>query len=98
VKPVDAPHMAQGALPTSVDTPSAHDLGFEAGVYGALAMSTYVNGASTPVDSLLAAVVPGLTLATSSGLWKATDTNQVVHGAALNRPVGQHKPPTNLLD
>lgn len=77
VKPVSAPQMgsmpqwAQGALknaPVSVETPSARDLGIEAGVYGALAVLTYVNGANSPVGSSLSgADVPGLILATSFG-------------------------------
>ncbi|KAI7724443.1 hypothetical protein M8C21_017286 [Ambrosia artemisiifolia] len=76
VKPVNAPQMGsmpqwvQGAFknpPVSVETPSASDLGIEAGVYGALAVLTYVNGASVPVGSLSGADVPGLILATSFG-------------------------------
>ncbi|KAJ9549206.1 hypothetical protein OSB04_021749 [Centaurea solstitialis] len=76
VKPVNAPQMGsmpqwvQGALknpPISVEAPSARDLGIEAGVYGALAVLTYVNGASSPVGSLSGADVPGLILATSFG-------------------------------
>ncbi|KAM0058924.1 putative protein CHAPERONE-LIKE PROTEIN OF POR1 [Helianthus debilis subsp. tardiflorus] len=76
VKPVNAPQMGsmpqwvQGAFKNplvSVETPSASDLGIEAGVYGALAVLTYVNGASTPVGSLSGADVPGLILATSFG-------------------------------
>ena len=52
VKPVNTPQMGsmpqwvQGALknpPVSVESPSARDLGIEAGVYGALAVLTYVN-------------------------------------------------------
>ncbi|KVH96018.1 Protein of unknown function DUF3353, partial [Cynara cardunculus var. scolymus] len=73
VKPVNTPQMGsmpqwvQGALknpPISVEAPSARDLGIEAGVYGALAVLTYVNGASSPVGSLSGADVPGLILAT----------------------------------
>lgn len=76
VKPVNTsqmssmPQWVQGVLknpPVSVETPSASDLGIEAGVYGALAVLTYVNGASTPVGSLSGADVPGLILATSFG-------------------------------
>ncbi|KAI3812140.1 hypothetical protein L1987_16846 [Smallanthus sonchifolius] len=76
VKPVNAPQMgsmpewAQGVFknpPVSVEKPSASDLGIETGVYGALAVLTYVNGASTPVGSLSGADVPGLILATSFG-------------------------------
>ncbi|XP_024994286.1 protein CHAPERONE-LIKE PROTEIN OF POR1, chloroplastic [Cynara cardunculus var. scolymus] len=76
VKPVNTPQMGsmpqwvQGALknpPISVEAPSARDLGIEAGVYGALAVLTYVNGASSPVGSLSGADVPGLILATSFG-------------------------------
>ncbi|KAI3714178.1 hypothetical protein L1987_72772 [Smallanthus sonchifolius] len=76
VKPVNAPQMGsmlewvQGVFknpPVSVETPSASDLGIEAGVYGALAALTYVNGASSPVGSVSGADVPGLILATSFG-------------------------------
>ncbi|KAD3642111.1 hypothetical protein E3N88_31335 [Mikania micrantha] len=76
VKPVNAPQSGsmpqwvQGVLknpPVSVETPSASDLGIEAGVYGALAVLTYVNGASSPVGSISGADVPGLILATSFG-------------------------------
>nr|GEX78141.1 protein chaperone-like protein of POR1, chloroplastic [Tanacetum cinerariifolium] len=76
VKPVNTsqmgsmPQWVQGALknpPVSVESPSARDLGIEAGVYGALAVLTYVNGASSPVGSLSGSDVPGLILATSFG-------------------------------
>ncbi|GJV64127.1 chaperone-like protein of POR1, chloroplastic, partial [Tanacetum coccineum] len=53
--------------PVSVESPSARDLGIEAGVYGALAVLTYVNGASSPVGSLSGSDVPGLILASSFG-------------------------------
>ncbi|KAL7608572.1 protein CHAPERONE-LIKE PROTEIN OF POR1, chloroplastic [Lactuca sativa] len=64
------PQWVQGAMKNplvSVETPSARDLGIEAGVYGALAVLTYVNGANSPVGSLSGADVPGLILATSFG-------------------------------
>ncbi|PWA45273.1 hypothetical protein CTI12_AA517090 [Artemisia annua] len=76
VKPVNTPQMGsmpqwvQGALKNplvSVESPSARDLGIEAGVYGALAVLTYVNGASSPIGSVSGADVPGLILASSFG-------------------------------
>lgn len=76
VKAVKAPTMGsmpqwmQGTLknpPISVESPSARDLGIEAGVYGALMVLSYVNGASTPSGSYTGADVPGLILATSFG-------------------------------
>lgn len=76
VKPVNTPQMGsmpqwvQGAFknpPVSVESPSARDLGIEAGVYGALAVLTYVNGASSPIGSISGADVPGLILASSFG-------------------------------
>lgn len=76
VKPVNTspmgsmPQWVQGALknpPVSVESPSARDLGIEAGVYGALAVLTYVNGASSPVGALSGSDVPGLILASSFG-------------------------------
>lgn len=52
----------------SVETPSTGDLGIQAGVYGALMVLTYVNGASTSSGSAYAgADVPGLILASSFG-------------------------------
>ncbi|KAK9287351.1 hypothetical protein L1049_015768 [Liquidambar formosana] len=77
VKPVNAPGM--GSMPQwlqttvknspiSVETPSTGDLGIQAGVYGALMVLSYVNGASTPSAGVYAgADVPGLILATSFG-------------------------------
>jgi hypothetical protein len=53
--------------PISVETPAATDLTIQAGVYGALMVLTYVNGASTSVGSYGGADVPGLILATSFG-------------------------------
>ncbi|KAF2302132.1 hypothetical protein GH714_032889 [Hevea brasiliensis] len=54
--------------PISVETPSAGDLGIQAGVYGAMMVLTYVNGATTSsVASYAGADVPGLILATSFG-------------------------------
>ncbi|KAL3613932.1 hypothetical protein CASFOL_042006 [Castilleja foliolosa] len=54
--------------PVSVEAPSANELGVQAGVYGALMLLIYVNGASSSsVSSYGAADVPGLILATSFG-------------------------------
>ncbi|PWA95643.1 hypothetical protein CTI12_AA048640 [Artemisia annua] len=47
----------------SVESPFARDLGVGAGVYRALAVLAYVNGASSPVGSLSGVDVPGLILA-----------------------------------
>ncbi|XP_043811498.1 uncharacterized protein LOC110612511 isoform X2 [Manihot esculenta] len=56
-------------IPISVETPSTGDLGIQAGVYGALMVLTYVNGATTSSMTLYAgADVPGLILATSFGV------------------------------
>ncbi|KAL0454058.1 UNVERIFIED_CONTAM: hypothetical protein Slati_0745000 [Sesamum latifolium] len=74
VKPVNAPKM--GSMPNwiqtsvknspiSVEAPSANELGVQAGVYGALMVLTYVNGASA--SPYAGADVPGLVLATSFG-------------------------------
>ncbi|KAL0376255.1 UNVERIFIED_CONTAM: hypothetical protein Scaly_0743100 [Sesamum calycinum] len=77
VKPVNAPKM--GSMPNwlqtsaknspiSVEAPSANELGVQAGVYGALMVLTYVNGASASSTVPYAgADVPGLVLATSFG-------------------------------
>lgn len=77
VKPVNAPGI--GSMPQwlqttvknspiSVDTPSTGDLGIQAGVYGALMVLTYVNGASTSSSlPYSGADVPGLILAGSFG-------------------------------
>ncbi|XP_076924737.1 protein CHAPERONE-LIKE PROTEIN OF POR1, chloroplastic-like [Bidens hawaiensis] len=74
VKPVNntsqMPQWLQGAFknpPVTIESPSATDLGIQAGVFGALAVLTYVNGASTPVGAISGADVPGLILATSFG-------------------------------
>ncbi|KAK4378298.1 hypothetical protein RND71_000160 [Anisodus tanguticus] len=53
--------------PVSVEAPVAKELGVQAGVYGALMVLTYVNGASTPSGVSYGADVPGLILATSFG-------------------------------
>ncbi|XP_060168656.1 protein CHAPERONE-LIKE PROTEIN OF POR1, chloroplastic [Lycium barbarum] len=53
--------------PVSVEAPAAKELGVQAGVYGALMVLTYVNGASTPSGVSYGADVPGLILATSFG-------------------------------
>ncbi|KAJ8530303.1 hypothetical protein K7X08_037138 [Anisodus acutangulus] len=53
--------------PVSVAAPAAKELGVQAGVYGALMVLTYVNGASTPSGVSYGADVPGLILATSFG-------------------------------
>ncbi|KDP33296.1 hypothetical protein JCGZ_13083 [Jatropha curcas] len=77
VKPINGPGMGsvtqwlQASMkntPISVETPSTGDLGIQAGVYGAMMVLTYVNGASTsPVAPYGGADVPGLILATSFG-------------------------------
>ncbi|XP_022763020.1 protein CHAPERONE-LIKE PROTEIN OF POR1, chloroplastic-like isoform X2 [Durio zibethinus] len=55
-------------LPVSVGTPSTGDLGIQAGVYGALMVLTYVNGASTSsVIPYTGPEVPGFILASSFG-------------------------------
>ncbi|KAI3446282.1 hypothetical protein Pfo_002947 [Paulownia fortunei] len=77
VKPINAPKMGSMPkwlqtsvknAPLSVEAPSTSELGVQAGVYGALMVLTYVNGAS--VSSMVpyaGADVPGLILATSFG-------------------------------
>lgn len=77
VKPVNAPRLGstpkwlQATIrnsPVSVESPSAGDLGIQVGVYGALMVLTYANGASTSsIGSYGGADVPGLILATSFG-------------------------------
>jgi hypothetical protein len=77
VKPANAPGMGsmpqwlQASVknaPVSVETPSSGELGIQAGVYGALMILTYVNGASTSSTVPYAgADVPGLILASSFG-------------------------------
>lgn len=77
VKPVSAPKMEsmpkwlQNSVknaPISVEAPSTSELGVQAGVYGALMVLTYVNGASAPSTAPYSgADVPGLILATSFG-------------------------------
>lgn len=72
-KPVNAPRMGSmpkwlqttgRSSPISVETPSTTELGLQAGVYGALMVLTYFNGASAQYSG---ADVPGLILATSFG-------------------------------
>lgn len=53
--------------PVAVEAPASKELGVQAGVYGALMVLTYVNGASTPLGVSYGADVPGLILATSFG-------------------------------
>ncbi|XP_011092958.1 protein CHAPERONE-LIKE PROTEIN OF POR1, chloroplastic [Sesamum indicum] len=77
VKPVNGPKM--GSMPNwlqisvknspiSVEAPSVNELGVHAGVYGALMVLTYVNGASASSTVPYAgADVPGLVLATGFG-------------------------------
>ena len=71
VKPVSAPKL--GPMPqwlknsVSVEAPSTGDLGIQAGVYGALMVLTYVNGASSSAAPYAGADVPGLILASSFG-------------------------------
>ncbi|XP_057501490.1 protein CHAPERONE-LIKE PROTEIN OF POR1, chloroplastic-like [Actinidia eriantha] len=76
VKPVNAgmgsmPQWLQSTVknsPISIETPSTGDLGIQAGVYGALMVLSYVNGASTSSTTPYAAAdVPGLILAASFG-------------------------------
>lgn len=80
VKPVSSPRMmGMGSMPqwlqstvksrpVSVEAPAVtSELGIQAGVYGALMVLTYVNGASTTSGSYGGADVPGLILATSFG-------------------------------
>ncbi|KAK4424033.1 hypothetical protein Salat_1596700 [Sesamum alatum] len=95
VKPVNAPKM--GSMPNwlqtsvknspiSVEAPSANELGVQAGVYGALMVLTYVNGASAPSTVAYAgADVPGLVLATSFGasLYFMTKKNAKLGKATL---------------
>lgn len=72
VKPVNSPSVSSTPqwlrnMPISVETPSTGDLGIQAGVYGALAVLTYVNGASSSSLPYAGADVPGLILAGSFG-------------------------------
>lgn len=77
VKPVSAakmgsmPEWLQTSVkspPISVEVPSTSDLGVQAGVYGALMVLIYVNGASTSsMVPYAGADVPGLILASSFG-------------------------------
>ncbi|CAA0807721.1 Protein of unknown function (DUF3353 [Striga hermonthica] len=73
VKPVNPPKI--GTMPkwlknspVLVETPSTSEIGVHAGVYGALMVLTYVNGASSSsAVSYTGADVPGLILATGFG-------------------------------
>ncbi|XWS55122.1 hypothetical protein CRYUN_Cryun10bG0147900 [Craigia yunnanensis] len=77
VKPVNPPGMGSMPqwvqttvknIPVSIETPSTGELGIQAGVYGALMVLTYVNGASTSTGIPYAGPdVPGLILASSFG-------------------------------
>ncbi|XP_022748472.1 protein CHAPERONE-LIKE PROTEIN OF POR1, chloroplastic-like [Durio zibethinus] len=77
VKPVNPPGMGSMSrwvqttvknLPVSIETPSTGELGTQAGVYGALMVLTYMNGASTSSGVPYAGPdVPGLILASSFG-------------------------------
>ncbi|XP_057494812.1 uncharacterized protein LOC130779946 [Actinidia eriantha] len=76
VKPVNAgmgsmPQWLQSTVksaPISIETLSTGDLGIQAGMYGALMVLNYVNGASTSSTTLcVVADIPGLILATSFG-------------------------------
>ncbi|KAL3514976.1 hypothetical protein ACH5RR_021878 [Cinchona calisaya] len=71
VKPVSAPKM--GSMPqwlrnsVSVEAPTTGELGIQAGVYGALMVLTYVNGAASSAAPYAGVDVPGLVLASSFG-------------------------------
>ncbi|KAK9677518.1 hypothetical protein RND81_11G148800 [Saponaria officinalis] len=78
VKPVNSPGI--GAMPKWLQStiksppvviekpPVSTDLGIQAGVYGAIMVLTYINGASSPSSGAVAgADVPGLLLASSFG-------------------------------
>ncbi|KAK8504241.1 hypothetical protein V6N13_062594 [Hibiscus sabdariffa] len=77
VKPVNPPGVGSmprwvqttvKKLPVSVETPVSSELGIQAGVYGALMVLTYVNGASTSsVIPYAGPDIPGLILASSFG-------------------------------
>ncbi|XVF00848.1 hypothetical protein REPUB_Repub04eG0037300 [Reevesia pubescens] len=73
-------------VPVSVETPSTGELGIQAGVYGALMVLTYVNGASTSsVIPYIGPDVPGLILASSFGasLYFMTKKNMKLGKATL---------------
>lgn len=75
VKPVAAPRLGSAPKwlqatmknsPVSIESPSTTDLGIQAGVYGALMVLTYANGASTSSTGLYSgADVSGLVVASS---------------------------------
>ncbi|XP_056698991.1 protein CHAPERONE-LIKE PROTEIN OF POR1, chloroplastic isoform X3 [Spinacia oleracea] len=76
VKPANSPSMGtmpqwlQSSMKSSsvmVETPAASDLGLQAGVYGAMMVLTYINGASSSAGAVAGADVPGFILATSFG-------------------------------
>ncbi|KAJ4967565.1 hypothetical protein NE237_019414 [Protea cynaroides] len=77
VKPLNGPGMGSMPqwlqarvknIPVSVEAPSTGDLGLQAGVYGALMVSTFASGTSMSSAGLYAgADVPGLILAISFG-------------------------------
>ncbi|XP_072962875.1 protein CHAPERONE-LIKE PROTEIN OF POR1, chloroplastic-like [Typha angustifolia] len=55
-------------IPVSVESPSSRTLGIQAGVYGALMVSTFVTGTSTSLPGTYSgADVPGIILATGFG-------------------------------
>ncbi|CAI9769789.1 unnamed protein product [Fraxinus pennsylvanica] len=94
-KPVNAPRMGSmpkwlqtttRSSPISVEAPSTSELGVQAGVYGALMVLTYFNGASaSSVAPYSGADVPGLILATSFGasLYFLTKKNVKLGKAAV---------------
>lgn len=76
VKPVNSPSMGtmpqwlqstMKSSPVMVETPPATDLGLQAGVYGAMMVLTYINGASSSAGAVTGVDVPGYILATSFG-------------------------------
>nr|GMC78340.1 protein CHAPERONE-LIKE PROTEIN OF POR1, chloroplastic [Ipomoea batatas]GMC81177.1 protein CHAPERONE-LIKE PROTEIN OF POR1, chloroplastic [Ipomoea batatas] len=72
--------------PISFETPSTRELAVQAGVYGALMVLTYANGASSSSEAAYAgADVPGLILATSFGatLYFMTKKNVKLGKASL---------------
>lgn len=89
VKPVSAPKL--GPMPqwlknsVSVEAPTTGELGIQAGVYGALMVLTYVNGASSSTAPYNGADVPGLILASSFGasLYFITRKNVKIGKATL---------------
>lgn len=74
VKPAKSagmPQWIQSAMkssPVVVEKPPVSDLGVQAGVYGAMMVLTYINGASSAsAGAVTSADVPGVILATSFG-------------------------------